>query len=259
MSQTVVITGASAGIGLELSKCFRAEGFQVLNIDQNAEGEHAFSADVSNESALNQVVENILRDYGKPSFWINNAGISGTGAFGALSSEEFEKVIQVNFLGVIHGTRAAIRMMKEPESGTIVNISSVTGEIPTPFMAAYTASKHAVTGFTRALREELKQQGSGLRMVLVSPGFAKTAIMQPRHGMEFPKWMENMVADPHQVAKEIFEGLVSKDRLEELYPTGHAKAFIRLAKFSPQFAIKGSRVFSAKNWKEFLGFKPIGK
>lgn len=269
MSEKVVITGAASGIGKALAKLYLEKGDEVAALDYNAselaklekEFSHrslsAFNVNVSLESDLQEVGEKLKNEFGKPSIWINNAGIAHLGAFEKIPSAEFDKVVAVNFNGVVYGTRVALSLMKEPTSGAIVNVASVNAEVAAPYMTCYVAAKHAVAGFTKALQLEMKYSHNPLQVTLVTPGFAKTPIMKGHEGIQFPQWLDWMVDNPESVAKEIIRG-VAKGKLH-ISPTLNGKVFLGLHRIAPSLTEKLPRLLVAKNWKEALGLDPIEK
>lgn len=265
--EIVVITGAASGIGEALSKAFIKNGAQVVALDIDdkklnslksilGSSFYPFHTDVADHVAFLEVANQIQTSLGQPSIWINNAGLAKLAPFEKNSLEDFRKVIETNFFGVVHGTRIALSLMRNPVRGTIVNISSVNGFIAAPFMTSYVASKHAICGFTRALQEELKQGHSPIKLILVSPGFADTEILN-QEGYSFPKWLQWIICQPDSMADEIMTGIQSGQA--ETNPTLHAKVLIQMHKFAPQLVRSCTRVFGAKNWKELLGLNPIKK
>ena len=214
-----------------------------------------FVADVSNEDNLNKIADRIQAEIGRPTVWINNAGIAKLGALEKTSSADFAQVMAVNFFGVVYGTRTAMRLMSEPAFGTIVNIASVAGLVSPPFMTSYAASKSAVIGFTRSLRLEQKAAHSPLKFKLVMPGFVKTAIMNPQNGIEFPKWFDWAIADVDRTSKEIWNGI--QNSTEEIIPTWNGKLASVMSRFTPSISQKMGHALTSKNWKELLGLKPI--
>lgn len=260
--EITVITGAAAGIGREMVNLLLKKGMTVVALDLNREGLQllpcaSYGVNVANASELFQVTEKIVNDVGKPTIWINNAGITALGAFEDVSVADFDRVIAVNFQGVVNGTRAALSVMKEPKRGTIVNIASVAGIAPAPFMSAYVASKHAVVGFTRSLRQELELSHSPIQMILVAPGFVKTKIMEAQGGFRFPDFLQFLVSNPETAASEIVEGILNGQ--PEIHPTPSGKVFIQMQRLMPGLLSRSSRLLVAKNWKELLGFTRIGK
>ncbi len=258
----VVITGAAAGIGHEIANLYLERGATVVALDVDRDGLKTLQClgidvNVADGAQLLDVAQRIAREVGKPTIWINNAGIQSLGAFEEVAPDAFRRVMAVNFEGVVNGTRAALSVMKEPVRGTIVNMASVAGIVPAPFMTAYTASKHAVVGFTRGLRQELELTHSPLQLILVAPGFVKTKIMASGGGFSFPDWLRFMVSEPDTVAREIVEG-ITKGHVE-IHPTASGKLFIKLYRVMPDLISSSSRLLVAKNWKELFGFTRIGK
>lgn len=261
--ELIVITGAASGIGCALVNEYLSYGYKVAGLDikpsTNASKNYfSYTVDVSNEEALSTVAQRIKTDLGQPFIWINNAGIAALGPFEKLSSASFQRVLDVNLNGVIYGTRIALYLMRDPVRGKIVNISSVNGSIPVPFMTPYVAAKHAVEGFTRALQEEKRLAHSPIQILLVSPGFVDTAIMQQENaGFVFPHWLSWMVADAPSVAKEIVDEIEAGKLL--IQPTAHAKWFRRMHRMMPNLVARSSRVLVARGWKQMIGLDPIRK
>lgn len=257
-----VITGAAAGIGREMVTLLMKQGIYVVALDMNREGLQllpctSYTVNVADAAELFQITEKIVKESGKPTIWINNAGITALGAFEDVSVEDFNRVIAVNFQGVVNGTRAALSVMKEPKRGTIVNMASVAGIAPAPFMSAYVASKHAVVGFTRSLRQELELSHSPIQMILVAPGFVKTKIMDAQGGFRFPDFLQFMVSNPETAAREIVDGILKGQA--EIHPTPSGKLFIKMHRLMPGLLSRSSRLMVAKNWKELFGFTRINK
>lgn len=265
--KVVVITGAASGIGKCLVAGYIKRDFKVCAIDLNVERlnemkvEHGddiqvFPVDVTDLEGLKKIGSEIKNTWGKPRVWINSAGIAKAGKFEDISEHDFKKVFDVLYWGVVNGTRVALELMQRPERGTIVNISSASDTVIAPFLTSYVSAKHAVAGFTRSLSLEKRQQGSALSVVLVSPGFVKTEIMN-QEGFEFPKWLEFLVESPKAVANEIITS-IEAGKLE-IRPTLNGKLMLGLNRLSPELAKKSSRLLTAKNWKEAIGLSNIKK
>ncbi len=259
-TKSVVITGAASGIGRALSDVFCKKDYTVIGLDVDLIGLKnfpgiSFCVDVTQEKSVLECAQKIKNEIGAPSLWINNAGTVALGEFETVTSEAFKKVMSVNFDGVVHGTRAAIQVMTA--GGTIVNISSVSGSVPGPFMSSYVASKHAVTGFTRALQLEYAEMKSPLKFILVAPGFVKTKIIDTHPVHKFPKWLKFTLATPEKTALKIYEGLLSGK--PEIYPTLNGRVLQEINKWSPKIMRHTSRLFTAKSLREFLGIDEIRK
>jgi NADP-dependent 3-hydroxy acid dehydrogenase YdfG len=184
--QVVVVTGAASGIGRSLSKLFSAAGAHVALCDIDSEGlEESFFAlsgehyrsqvDVADRSQVEGFRDEVLATYGRVDLVINNAGVDVSQSIAEISEEDFRWLFDINFWGVVHGTRAFLPSMLESNSGTIVNVSSTFGYVAWPMHGAYVASKFAVRGFTETLRHEL--QDTQVRAIPVHPGGIATNIV----------------------------------------------------------------------------------
>ena len=128
--------------------------------------------DVTNDLAVDAAVREVLAKAGRIDLLVNNAGVGLIGAAEESSLEQARSVFDVNLFGVIRMTNAVLPLMRQQRSGRIVNISSVMGLIPSPFLALYASSKHAVEGYSQSLDHEVR--ASGIRVVLVEPGYTRT-------------------------------------------------------------------------------------
>src|SRR3954447_741670 len=179
--RVVVVTGASAGLGRAIARAFGARGAAVGLIARgeerlaSAEAEIrdaggralAILADVSDAAALEAAAERVDRELGPIDVWINNAMVSVFSPVKEMTAEEFRRVTEVTYLGYVHGTLAALRRMLSRDAGTIVQVSSSLAFRGIPLQSAYCASKHAIKGFTEALRTELLHDGSAVRVTMV--------------------------------------------------------------------------------------------
>ncbi len=187
-SQTVVITGAASGMGRELALHYAPSGCRLaladLNVDELAEVKREAlrlgalevlcdSVDVANESQVVAFAQRVGIAFTDIDIVINNAGITRMGSFEGSSQEAFGQIMNVNFWGVVFGSRAFLPALKKSQ-GTLVNISSLFGLIGVPGQAAYCASKFAVRGFTESLRQEVAS--SGVHVACVHPGGIRTNI-----------------------------------------------------------------------------------
>lgn len=172
--KTVLITGASRGIGRAIALKFAAEGYDTAITANKSAGELAatakeiralhvacrpFLADASSYEAMRQVFMELEQDWGTPGILINNAGIASLGLFTETSPAEYTHVINVNLLSVLHCCHLAVPGMVRRGAGRILNISSVWGICGASCEAAYSAAKSGVNGFTRALAKELAPSG----------------------------------------------------------------------------------------------------
>lgn len=192
--KSVVVTGASSGIGRKIAQTLVAGGFRVFGSVRKAGDAKAVAAelgenfvpltfDVTDRKAVDAAaaqVEEVLKGE-KLAGLINNAGIAVIGAVQTLSPDEFQNQFDVNLMGVFHCTQAFLDMLgadtsRTGEAGKIINISSVSGDLAMPFMGAYNMSKFGLEGFSEALRRELMLYG--IDVVVIAPGPIKTPIWE---------------------------------------------------------------------------------
>jgi NAD(P)-dependent dehydrogenase (short-subunit alcohol dehydrogenase family) len=181
MSQTVVITGASAGIGRATARLYGARGASVgliargeAGLDgavrdiENAGGKAlAVTADVADHQQVEDAATQIEETFGPIDVWINVAFASVFAPFADFAPDEFRRVTEVSYLGFVHGTMAALRRMRPRNRGVIVQVGSALGARSIPLQSAYCGAKHAINGFTSALRCELLHEKSGVHVTVV--------------------------------------------------------------------------------------------
>jgi NAD(P)-dependent dehydrogenase (short-subunit alcohol dehydrogenase family) len=177
----VVVTGASAGLGRAISIAFGRKRAAVALIARNAErleaaaddvktaGGHPFvvPTDVASWTQVGQAAERIERELGPIDVWVNNAMSSIFAPFSQIDMVEFARANDVNYMGFVHGTKAALDVMLPRDKGVIVQVGSALAYRGIPLQSAYCGAKHAIVGFTEALRTELLHDGSGVRVTMV--------------------------------------------------------------------------------------------
>lgn len=263
----VFITGAGSGIGRALTREFLKEGGKVVAIDYNEEAlkdlkkeaalwgfeVETLAADVGDKNRFLAALEAACARHGAPSVFVNNAGIARVGGFVEMGLDAFENILRVNFNGVVYGTYFALSKMAS-SGGVVINISSMAGQLPAGFMAAYSASKFAVVGFTRALQSELDMSQSPARVCLVCPGFIDTPIMK-QEGAPFPWFLRWLVDTPSSAAKSIVRGV--KTGKKEIYPDMGGRMMFWSHRLAPGWTVKSSRVLMARSLSQLFGRTPI--
>jgi len=182
MIKTILITGGSRGIGAATVKEFARLGYNVAFTYKNSKdkamslaketGALAICADSSKQSEISAAVKQAEEMFSKIDVLVNNAGISKTGLVTDLSEEELEEIFAVNTLGAFHAVRAALPSMIRAKSGVIINVSSIWGMVGASCEVAYSASKAALIGMTKALAKEVGP--SKIRVNCVAPGVIDT-------------------------------------------------------------------------------------
>ncbi|WP_168880011.1 oxidoreductase [Rhizobium sp. P28RR-XV] len=178
--KVVVITGASSGIGEAAARLLAQNGFRVFggvrnpNRTNSIPGVHFGTVDVNDDTSVANFVEWVLSEAGKIDVLINNAGVSLIGPVENTSTAEAQRVFDTNVFGPLRMIRAALPSMRAARSGLIINVSSVLGFLPAPFMGLYASSKHALEGLSESLDHEIRE--FNVRVVLLEPTFTNTKL-----------------------------------------------------------------------------------
>jgi NAD(P)-dependent dehydrogenase (short-subunit alcohol dehydrogenase family) len=173
-----IVTGTSGGIGEATARALHAAGYRVFGtyrrpLIARSSGIEYLACDVTDEESVKAAVGEVLSKTGRIDLLVNNAGVGLVAGAEESSLEQAKSLFDVNLFGVIRLTKAVLPTMRRKRAGRIVNISSVMGLIPAPFMALYAASKHALEGYSESLDHEIR--ASGIRVVLVEPAYTRTS------------------------------------------------------------------------------------
>jgi NAD(P)-dependent dehydrogenase (short-subunit alcohol dehydrogenase family) len=215
----VLVTGAASGIGLALSKAMAKRGATVWMTDIDGPGAEkaakaigagarAATLDVRDADAVRRMVERVVSEHGRIDYLFNNAGIGIGGEAHELTAAHYDRIIDINLRGVVHGVVAAYPLMVKQRSGHIVNTASTAGLLPTPLLAPYGMTKHAVVGLSVALRVEAVRYG--VRVSALCPGPIETALLDADNPGDLPKlswrpdvrrYLMSFAGDPYPVDK----------------------------------------------------------
>ena len=168
-----LVTGASSGIGQASALALAGAGFEVVGTSRDTsrvaplDGVTFLDLDVASDASAAAAVRQVVERFGRIDVLVNNAGVGLTGAAEETSVAQAQAVFDVNVFGVMRMVREVLPHMRARRRGRIVNLSSVQGFIPAPYMAVYGASKHAIEGYSESLDHEVREYG--VRAVLVEP------------------------------------------------------------------------------------------
>jgi short-subunit dehydrogenase len=246
--QTIVITGASSGIGLTTARMAAREGARLVLASRNDEalsqlaqelnsaGSGAaavhVAADVGNESDVRRIARTAFDRFGGFDTWVNNAGVSIYGRVEVVPVDDQRRVFETNFWGVVYGSRVAVEYLKT-QGGALINVGSTLSDRAIPLQGIYVASKHAVKGFTAALRMELEEAGYPISVTLIKPAAIDTPYKE--HAKNFlPTEPENPapVYAPETVARAILHAAQHPER--DVFVGAAGKLFSVLEKVAPR-------------------------
>ena len=244
--QVIVITGASSGIGLATARLAASRGARLVLAARNeealndlvreleADGAEAVGviADVGKEEDVRRVAERAAERFGGFDTWVNNAGITTYGRIEEISIEDHRRLFETNFWGVVYGSRIAAERLRE-RGGALINVGSTVGDRAIPLQGMYSASKHAVKGFTEALRMELEEAGAPVSVTLIKPGSIDTPYIE--HAKNYQDTKATLPAPiyaPHVVAEAIVHCAEHPER--DMYAGGGGRALGTLGQQTPR-------------------------
>ena len=243
--QVIVITGASSGIGLATAYAAAEQGARVVLSSRNGEtltrivreirerGGRAthLVADVSRREQLERLAAEAVRAFGGFDTWVNDAGLGIFGRLEEIPDDEHRRMFEVNFWGVVYGTLTAAAHLKS-KGGAIINLGSVASDVGFPVQGMYSASKHAIRGFTDAFRAEMEQEGAPISVTLIKPAAIDTPF--PFHAGNFTAGKPVLpppVYAAEDVADAILRAAVQGGR--DIYIGGGAKLISALSQYVP--------------------------
>ena len=251
--QVIVITGASSGIGLVTARQAARRGARLVlaarseeSIRQLADeinstgGQAAYvAADVASEDSVNRISTAALARFGRIDTWVNNAGVAIFGKIEDVSDEDHQKLFQTNFWGTVYGSLVALPYLKR-EGGALINVGSVVSDQAVPLQGMYSASKHAVKGFTDALRMELAEEGAPVSVTLIKPAAIDTPY--PQHARNY------LPLEPKHPAPVYAPEVVSESDSPLRHPSD-ARRFCRW-RWKGHLAYRHLRPRTADKWME---------
>lgn len=216
--EVVVITGASAGVGRATARAFGRRGAHIGLLARGEEGLQAakreveiaggkgvvIPTDVAESDQVDAAAEAVEAEFGPIDIWINNAMVSVFSPFKQMTAEEFQRVTSVTYLGYVYGTMAALRSMLPRNKGTIVQVGSTLAYRGIPLQSAYCGAKHAVQGFTEAVRTELMHDNSKVHLTMVQ----LPALNTPQFG-----WVKSRLPNEAQPVPPIYQPEVAAEAI----------------------------------------------
>jgi len=250
--QTMVITGASSGIGLVTTRMAASKGAKLILAARN---EDALSklceelrtkgcdaiyvvADVGLQENITAIADAAIASYGGFDTWVNNAGVSLFGNLEDVRIPDMKRIFDTNFWGGLYGSLTAVSHFKETgKAGALINVGSFFGDRATPIQSIYGAAKHALHGFTDSLRMELEKQKSPVSVTLVHPGRIDTPYNEhARSYLDQQPAHRGMIYPPEAVAEAILYAAAHRTR--DMFVGSQAKFFAVLGALAPRLTDK---------------------
>ena len=250
-NKIALVTGASSGIGQATAERLANAGYKVYGTSRRGAkaGEQSFailSLDVTSDKSVETAVNQVMRLEGRIDLLVNNAGFSVALAGDEESSiEQAQAIFDTNFFGTVRMTRAVVPHMRRQAGGRIINIGSLLGFFPMPYLSIYAATKHAIEGYSESLDHELRTRG--VRVLVVEPGLTKTQfdanLLEPDSKIDeyrdvraalTKRWRE-MFADgdlPEAVAEVVVKAAAAAHP-KLRYPVGRVAGMRLLRRFAP--------------------------
>jgi short-subunit dehydrogenase len=259
--QVMVITGASTGIGRETALMAAGRGARLVIAARGERALHEVAerirasgaevlvvpTDVADAVQVEHLARAAVERFGRIDTWVNNAGVGALGTVEQLTPAEFERIVQVDLLGPIYGSRAAIPHMKRAGGGTIINVGSGYSDRAVPLMSAYCAAKAGLRGFTDALRMELmRETGGAIAVTLILPSAVNTPFFDHARSKtgHRPKPVST-VYEPSVVAEAIL--FAAEHPRRDVYAGGGSKLLSVMERISPSlldwYMVRNGKLF----------------
>jgi len=249
----ILITGASSGVGQATASLLSEKGHQVFGTSRNPDqpqaipGVEMLPLDVRSDDSVVACVKAVVDAAGRVDALVNNAGYELSGALEEISLDEARSQFETNFFGVVRTVKAVLPLMRQQQTGRIINVASFAGISAIPFMGIYSASKFALIGYTDALRLEVSP--FNIHVSLAEPAFLKTPMTQHRQAAtaqlkEYDSWrqrafnafreLEQKAPGPESVANGILE-IINKKKPRLHYLIGsQSKILSRMQRYLPE-------------------------
>src|SRR2546429_7895591 len=221
-----LVTGASSGIGKAAALALADAGFQVVGTSRNTsavaplDGVTFVDLDVTSDESVAGAVEQLIDRFGRLDVLVNNAGTGAAGAAEESSVAQDQRVFDINFFGLVRMTKAVLPHMRAAGNGRIINISSVLGLVPAPYMASYAATKHAIEGYSESVDHEVREHG--IRVLLVEPAYTRT-------GFDAKAIQPDGPLPVYAMQRHVFDGAMARAMADGDDPAIVAKSIVAAA------------------------------
>jgi uncharacterized protein len=250
----ILLSGVFGGIGKELCKSFNQQNIQVVGMDLELPDQHDlsladfFQADLSKLDSLAELYLKIYEKHKDIDLVINNAGIAHLQPFNKETPEEFDQVMDINFKSLVISTRFWVDKFHNQIGCGIANMASMAGHVSPSGMTSYSASKHAVVGFTESLNLELKALDIPIRIILISPGFINTSILKIGEAGGPPQAFSKLAASPKKAADSIVDSILKGEDM--IIPDTGGKLLKQINRFAPEMLNLGNSYIAKKILKK---------